>query len=412
MSPASTASVADIMTQLTHVLTHVVNNKKEETSKQMMKNITTFDGTNSSMLHILADLSELSTDKEIKDVILANYLDIPSTAEAAAKLQKLQIQPNKPLVLFNSRYETIHQVAFGQTPSKQDNKTAIMEYATKLPQNTKEKLLHKIMKRNSYIKTLEDVFKQAIEINRESSFVHAASGRYNEQNTPKIDTQINKLDDSFQDCKIKAMSTRSINRSADSSFNGSFDRSFSNNRNNSYNSPYNSSQNSRPSFKNSSGYQNSENNQSRQNSNRDNNRSRGYQQNNRYDQRNGFQNRYDNNRFDNRRQPNKYQHHKNQPKAQVIFEYANQSPMELMQTVRNFITFMKANPMSREHFKINKLPNHNFSNEVNESEIYSSSLDQVQQVVNEDTNLVFEALVTADYIDKVECREGNNQQHA
>ena len=44
-----------------------------------------------SMLHMLADLSELSTDKEIKDLILANYSDIPSTAEAAAKLQKLQI---------------------------------------------------------------------------------------------------------------------------------------------------------------------------------------------------------------------------------------------------------------------------------------------------------------------------------
>ena len=122
MSTASTTSVADVMTQLTHILTHIVNNKKEDTSKQMMKNITTFDGTNRtkcinwrsqieatakycnklfrelmcqgmtpSMLHILADLSELSTDKEIKDVILGNYLDIPSTAEAAAKLQKLQI---------------------------------------------------------------------------------------------------------------------------------------------------------------------------------------------------------------------------------------------------------------------------------------------------------------------------------
>ena len=73
--------------------------------------------------------------------------------------------------------------------------------------------------------------------------------------------------------------------------------------------------------------------------------------------------------------------------------------MELMQTVRNFITFMKANSTSREHFKINKLPNRNFSNEVNESEIYSSSLGQVQQVANEDTDLVFDALVAADYID-------------
>ena len=61
-----------------------------------------------SMLHVLTDLSELSTDKEIKDVILANYSDIPSTTEAAAKLQKLQMRPNKPLISFNSRYETIH----------------------------------------------------------------------------------------------------------------------------------------------------------------------------------------------------------------------------------------------------------------------------------------------------------------
>ena len=102
----------------------------------------------------------------------------------------------------------------------------------------------------------------------------------------------------------------------------------------------------------------------------------------------------------------KYQPHKNQPKAQVIFEYTTESTMELMQTIRNFITFMKANPTSREHFKINKLPNHNFSNEVNESEIYSSSLDQVQQVIN------FDALVAANYIDKIECTEANNQQNA
>ena len=61
---------------------------------------------------------------------------------------------------------------------------------------------------------------------------------------------------------------------------------------------------------------------------------------------------------------------------------------------------------------MNKLPNHNFSNEVNESEIYSSSLDQVQQVVNKDTDLVFDSLVTEDYIDEVKCMEGNNLQHA
>ena len=61
-----------------------------------------------SMLHVLSELSPMSTDQEIKDVILANYSDIPSTAKAAAKLQNMQMPPNEPLVSFNSRYEAIH----------------------------------------------------------------------------------------------------------------------------------------------------------------------------------------------------------------------------------------------------------------------------------------------------------------
>ena len=83
-----------------------------------------------------------------------------------------------------------------------------------MPQTTKEKLLRKIAKKDPYIKTLDDAFKQAREIDRESSFVDAALGRYNKQNTTKIETQINELDDSFQDCDINPMSTRSTNRSS------------------------------------------------------------------------------------------------------------------------------------------------------------------------------------------------------
>ena len=169
MSPASAASVMEAITQ---ILTHVVDNKKDETSKQMMKNIKIFDGTNRTecinwrsqieatakfcnvsfrklvcqgmapaMLHVLSELSPLSTDQEVKDMILANYSGIPSTAEAAAKLPNMQMPPNEPLVSFNSRYKAIHQVAFGLSPNKQYNRTALVEYAKKVPQNTKEKLL-------------------------------------------------------------------------------------------------------------------------------------------------------------------------------------------------------------------------------------------------------------------------------
>ena len=214
MSPASSASVTKAITEL---LTHVVSKKRDDVSKQMMKNIKTFDGTNRTecinwlsqieatvkfcnssfrelvsqgmapSMHVLSELSPLSTDQEIKDVILANYY-IPSTAKAAAKLQNMQMPPNGPLILFNSRCEAIHRVAFGLLPNEQYNRTTPEEYAKKLPQNTKEKLLQKIAKKDSYIKTLEDTFKQAIEINRESSSVDAAAGRYSKQNATIIYT--------------------------------------------------------------------------------------------------------------------------------------------------------------------------------------------------------------------------------
>ena len=83
-----------------------------------------------------------------------------------------------------------------------------------------------------------------------------------------------------------------------------------------------------------------------------------------------------------------------------------------MQTVRNFINYMKANPSSREQFKTNKISPHSFNNEVNESEIHASSLEQVQQLINKDADLVFDVLVAANYIDEIECTDSSSQQNA
>ena len=93
----------------------------------------------------------------------------------------MQIAISEPLITFNHRYEAIHKVAFGLLPRQQDSKTVIVEYTKKLPTNTRDKLLRKIAKKNSYIKTLDDAFRQAIDINRETSFVESAAGRYNDQ---------------------------------------------------------------------------------------------------------------------------------------------------------------------------------------------------------------------------------------
>ena len=83
-----------------------------------------------------------------------------------------------------------------------------------------------------------------------------------------------------------------------------------------------------------------------------------------------------------------------------------------MQTVRGFINLIKANPTTRDHYKINKLANLKYNNEVNESEIKTSNVDQVQQFFNENADVVFDALVAADYIDEIDCTDGIRQPSA
>ena len=86
--------------------------------------------------------------------------------------------------------------------------------------------------------------------------------------------------------------------------------------------------------------------------------------------------------------------------------------MEMMQTVRGFINLIKANPTTRAHYKTNKLASCKYDNKVNESEIKTSNLDQVQQFFDEDTDVVFDALVAADYIDEIDCMDGTRQPSA
>ena len=80
----------------------------------------------------------------------------------------------------------------------------------------------------------------------------------------------------------------------------------------------------------------------------------------------------------------------------------------MMQMVRGFINFMKANPSEREQYKTNKIiKQKEYGNEVNELDIHSSNLGQLQQLVNEDADLVFDTLVAVDYIDEIKCTGGS-----
>ena len=84
-----------------------------------------------TLLHIFSSVSAFASDQDIKDILLANYSDIPSMAEAVAKLQGMQMPPDEPLATFNSRYQQIHQVAYETSPDKQKSKTVIIDYVKK-----------------------------------------------------------------------------------------------------------------------------------------------------------------------------------------------------------------------------------------------------------------------------------------
>ena len=84
----SPAASPDIVEGLTQIVTQVTNNKRDEASKQMMKNIKFFDGSNKAecitwLSQVEAAARFTKTPFHELCVILTNYSDIPSTTEAA-----------------------------------------------------------------------------------------------------------------------------------------------------------------------------------------------------------------------------------------------------------------------------------------------------------------------------------------
>ena len=223
------------------------------------------------------------------------------------------------------------------------------------------------------------------------------------------------MDDSFPEYEINAMSTRSTDRSGNKSFDRSFDRSSS--RSGSQNSSFNF----RPGFRNNNNSFNSSNSSTQSRSSFG---QKTYDQGNTFQPRNNtYQNKFEryqgngynnnsSNKSETRRFPTKFNHSKSTPKAQVIFEYTDQNPWDVIHTVRNFINYMKGNPAQRQFFKTNKIVPHRFNTEVNEYEIQLSNLEQIQQAVNEDQDLVFDALVAADYINEVNTSSNDGQHSA
>ena len=103
------------------------------------------------------------------------------------------------------------------------------------------------------------------------------------------------------------------------------------------------------------------------------------------------------------RKINKYKHHTREPRNNITFEYSiSRGEKEIRKTLRNMIDFLKGKT-DKVIEDIKRMPkvNPRGVNEVSEDSIATISIEEIQRILNEDINTVYDALVASDYIEEV-----------
>ena len=99
----------------------------------------------------------------------------------------------------------------------------------------------------------------------------------------------------------------------------------------------------------------------------------------------------------------KYEHHAKEPRNNIKFEYSiSRGEKEIMRTLRNMIDLLKGKT-DKVIEDIKRMPkvNPRGVNEVSEDSIATISIEEIQRILKEDINTVYDALVTSDYIEEV-----------
>ena len=130
----------------------------------------------------------------MKKVILSNFSDIPTPMEAAQKLRNMRMTSDQPIASYNYNYAAVHKAPFDIHPSGQRMRFALEDYANSLPEYTADKLSYKIVKIDSWIKTLQDAMDHAVKIDQESRQSKFMRNRRN-NSTKIIDTTVNEISD-------------------------------------------------------------------------------------------------------------------------------------------------------------------------------------------------------------------------
>ena len=104
----------------------------------------------------------------------------------------------------------------------------------------------------------------------------------------------------------------------------------------------------------------------------------------------------------NRHRLQRYRHQSRWPRRDIKFEY-NARDKIMMSNLQRTINYMKEGTQNREAAR--RLPkwNNRATEEVSEDNIATISITEIQTILNEDIDLIFDALVIGDYIEDEEA---------
>ena len=347
----------------------------------------------STQVQIFMSKTPDATDTELKQHILESFSNVGSRTEAHHYLIRMTVDEDESLLAHNSEYAAVHEAAHGITPEEQRSELALMDYTRTLPQFTCDELTKQITRPKSKIHNLRDAMNWAESLDRqgrqrelnrqERNALRETTIREETVNEMSIQEEVNFMsgrNDGRFNSTMKSNSGRwnnSPNRS--NSYNGDRNNSYYGGRNNSYQGKNNSY---------------SDNRSDRNNS--DNRSWNNKSWNPRYN--------YSDN-YDSRRRLNRYRHQPRDPKNNIRFEY-NTRDTDIYSTLRNTVDQLKEHPQAdRYKFKkmFPKVTGQRNKEEVREDTIAEMKMEDLQGVLKEDVDLIFDALVLHDYIEEVDA---------
>ena len=334
-----------------------------------------------------------ATDAELKQHILESFSNVGSRTEAHHYLKRMTVDEDESLLAHNSEYAAVHEAAHGITPEEQRSEIALNDYVRTLPQITCDELTKQISHPKSKIHNLRDAMNMAKSLDRQ--------GRQRELNRQERNAlrETTIREESVNEMPIQEevnfMSGRNDGRFNSTMKNNSGRWNNSPNRNNSYNGDRN---NSYYGGRNNS-YQGKNNSYSDNRSDRKNSDSRSWN-NKSWNPRYNYSDNYDS-----RRRLNRYRHQLRDPKNNIRFEY-NTRDTDIYSTLRNTVDQLKEHPQADRHkFKkmLPKVTGHRNREEVREDTIAEMKMEDLQGILREDVDLIFDALVLHDYIEEVDA---------